>query len=214
MRGNSTEPCPLCGHGGEVFFRTNRRWYYRCTECAGIFLPAQFLPTAREELLRYRRHNNDVHDPSYRAFVSPITDSVLKDFSPEHSGLDFGAGPGPVISAILHEQGYSIEQYDPFFHHDPSLLTKQYDYIVCCEVMEHFHNPKKEFTLLLSLLQSNGILYCMTDLYRHDIDFDNWYYKNDPTHVFIYCDTTIRWVAERCAFSRCTIDGRLIRFFR
>jgi hypothetical protein len=139
---------------------------------------------------------------------------VLSEFSAEHHGLDFGAGTGPVISEVLRGRGYSVALYDPFFHHDPALLRLQYDYIVCCEVMEHFHDPGKEFNLLSSLLPSHGVVYCMTDLYEDNIDFKKWYYKNDPTHVFIYSAATCQWVAKHCGFSDCSIRGRLVRFTR
>lgn len=206
--------CPLCGEQGKFFFRNPRCLFYRCGRCKGIFLSQQFLPTRKEEEFRYRQHNNDINDPGYKAFVSPITDSVLKDFTSKHHGLDFGAGTGSVISSVLQSNGYDIQQYDPFFFDDPSLLKKLYDYIVCCEVMEHFHHPKKEFTLLTSMLNPNGILYCMTDLYHEGIDFSTWYYKNDSTHVFIYSAETCRWIAEQFKFSAYNINGRMIRFMR
>lgn len=34
----------------------------------------------------------------------------------------------------------------------------------------------------------------MTDLYKSDIDFPKWYYKNDPTHVFFYSDEAFKWI--------------------
>ena len=71
--------------------------------------------------------------------------SLLWDFTSKHTGLDFGAGTGPVISKVLKDNEYKIKQFDPFFHNYPELLKEKYDYIVCCEVMEHFYDPAKEF---------------------------------------------------------------------
>jgi len=164
------------------------------------------------EKARYETHNNDVHDPEYQRFVSPIVSSALRDLSPSHSGLDFGAGTGPVISKLLRDQGFNIVQYDPFFHDHPALLEDTYDYIVCCEVVEHFCLPSREFALLKRLLKPQGILYCMTELYRQGIDFSNWYYINDPTHVFIYQSTTMEWIRQEYGFSSCAIRDRLITF--
>ena len=164
------------------------------------------------EKSRYEEHINDVEDKGYQKFVSPITNAIIKDFSTSDEGLDFGAGTGPVISKLLIESKFSIKLYDPFFQNYPELLDYKYNYIVCCEVMEHFFHPKKEFELLLSLLQPNGKLYCMTDLWNKSINFHKWYYKNDQTHVFIYTKETIRWIKKELNFSDVTIDGRLIIF--
>jgi hypothetical protein len=170
-------------------------------------------PDSNSEKLRYKEHINDVEDKGYQKFVSPITSAILNNFSPSDKGLDFGAGTGPVISKVLTDNEFSIIQYDPFFHNNPNLLNAKYNYIACCEVMEHFYRPKKEFELLRNLLQPNGKLYCMTDLYDTSIDFHKWYYKNDQTHVFIYHENTIEWIQENINFSDVFINGRLITFY-
>ena len=164
-------------------------------------------------MLRYKEHNNDIEDEKYQKFVSPISSSIMRDFTHNNKGLDFGAGTGPVISKILKDNDFLIEQYDPFFHNYPDLLEEKYDYIACCEVMEHFHNPKKEFGLLKKLLLQDGKLYCMTDIYNKNINFHNWYYKNDPTHVFIYHKETVNWIKEKFGFLNVTIEDRLVTYF-
>ena len=166
-----------------------------------------------DEKMRYETHNNDVFDERYQNFVSPITKAILENFSEDHLGLDFGAGTGPVISKVLKDNDFRIKAYDPFFHNNPSILNEEYDYIACCEVIEHFYSPKKEFSLLNKILSKGGRLYCMTDIYEESIDFSTWYYKNDPTHVFIYQKKTIAWIKNEFDFSRVNIDGRLITFY-
>ena len=126
----------------------------------------------------------------------PITNYVIEKFLPEHKGLDFGSGTGPVISSMLIEKGYDIVQYDPFFAPDQNVLNNMYDYIVSCEVYEHFHNPKKEINSLIPLLNANGVLLIMTMLYSDQINFNTWYYRNDPTHVFIYRKETMEYIAN------------------
>lgn len=200
--------CLLCHQPGEVFYKDI---FFLCSNCSGIYRDKRFFLNPEQEEKFYGTHENDVNDARYRQFVSPITHAILHSFTPEHSGLDFGAGTGPVISTVLQEEGYQIHQYDPFFHNDPTLLKKQYDYIACCEVMEHFHHPDKEFHLLKRLLNPGGSLFCMTHLYHPDVSFDNWYYKNDPTHVFLYQETTMLWIRKAFGFSNVKIEGRLIR---
>ncbi|MGB0651272.1 MAG: methyltransferase domain-containing protein [Rhodothermales bacterium] len=208
---NQQEPpsgaCPLCGHAGSAFQDGE---YLSCPECGGLFRPrAAFLP-ATEEKARYEEHENDVLDDRYQAFVSPIVDAVLRYGRPTDRGLDFGSGTAPVIAHLLREHGFDIACYDPFFSNTPGLLEHTYDYIVCCEVIEHFYDPAAEFERLHDMLLPGGRLYCMTMLYHEGVDFPNWHYRRDPTHVFIYREETILWLAQRYGFSSATIDGRLI----
>ncbi len=170
------------------------------------------LPDRDKELKRYNEHNNDVNNAGYQQFVMPIVDAVAKQFTSNHQGLDFGAGPGPVVAKLLHDKQYDFVLYDPFFYDYPHLLTKTYDYIVACEVIEHFHNPYKEFVLLKNLLKPNGKLFCMTSIYNQDINFSTWYYKNDPTHVFIYQQETIFYIREHFGFKDVEILNNMIIF--
>ncbi len=202
--------CPLCNHQAENFFQEK---FFLCSNCLGIFRPKHLLLDPISEQKRYETHNNDVTDIRYQSFVSPITEAILNEFTAKHSGLDFGAGTGPVISKVLSDNGYNIKQYDPFFHKFPELLNDKYDYIACCEVIEHFYNPQKEFKLLKTLLKKNGALFCMTALYDHSINFEKWYYKNDPTHVFIYQKETLEWIQINIGFSKVIIENNLIKFF-
>lgn len=193
--------CPLCNFkNSSVFFEKGKSTYIKCIECSGIFLEKSCLPDADTEVQRYLQHNNDVNDARYQNFVSPIVNRVLKKFSTNHHGLDFGAGTGPVIAKLLKDKDYKIEVYDPFFHNNPSLLNNKYDYIACCEVVEHFHNPKKEFELLKKLLKPRGLILIMTSLYNPEIDFKTWYYKDDPTHVFIYQKETFDYIKKHFGF--------------
>jgi 2-polyprenyl-3-methyl-5-hydroxy-6-metoxy-1,4-benzoquinol methylase len=87
-------------------------------------------------------------------------------------------------------------------------------FIVCCEVIEHFNNPAREFEKLFHLLSEDGHLICMTHLYNSDIEFRNWYYRNDPTHVFIYQEETLHYIDNRFGFKLLFSDGRLVIFKR
>jgi len=180
-----------------------------CANCLGIYRNSTYYLDAREEKKRYKAHDNDVNDRRYQNFVSPIVNYVLENFKPEHRGLDFGSGTAPVISKMLHDKTYSIDQYDPFFSNKIELLNEKYDYIVCCEVVEHFHYPDVEFERLQRMLKRGGALVCMTHLYTEEIAFKDWYYKGDPTHVFFYRPGTIHFIAENYGFSGVEINNRL-----
>lgn len=203
-------PCRLCSTPTESFHQEKDRHYFRCSTCKAIQLHPDNYLSPEEEKARYQTHNNDVNDPGYQEFVQPIVDTILQNHTPEHQGLDFGCGTGPVITKLLRDQGFTIRTYDPFFDDDTSSLQQTYNYIACCEVIEHFHHPAKEFKLLKSLLNPKGKLYCKTDIYTDDIDFSTWYYKNDSTHVFFYHPATLEWIRSQYAFDSLQIQDRLI----
>ena len=204
--------CPLCNSASTLFCEKPKHLFYKCDTCDGIFRPKDTFLTAEEEKEHYEKHNNDVFDERYQAFVSPIVNAVLHDFSPEAKGLDFGSGTGPVIAKMLTDKGYQVQNYDLFFAIEPSLLQEKYNYISCCEVMEHFHHPYQEFELLKNLLLPNGKLYCKTAVYYHQKPFENWYYKDDFTHVFIYQPKTLEWIKSEFHFSNLIIKEKLIVF--
>ena len=204
--------CILCNSATKPYFKTKTKKYFKCENCQAISMDFKNFPTKEYEIKRYSEHNNDVNDVRYQNNVSPIDNEVLKDFTPKNNGLDFGCGTGPVITKLLRDKDYPITTYDPFFHNNLEALNKSYSFIVCCEVIEHFHNPLKEFKLLKSLLKPNGKLYCMTDLFSETINFKTWYYKDDHTHVIFYHKNTIRWLKEFLGFSKATVNNRLIIF--
>lgn len=171
----------------------------------------EFFMGEKEEKARYETHNNDVNDKGYQNFVMPLVDKVLEDYKPNSLGLDFGCGSGPVIAKLLREQDYLVNLYDPYFANIAENLNLKYDYIIACEVIEHFYNPNKEFVLLRSLLSEEGSLYLKTDLIDENFDFQSWYYKNDPSHVFFYSKESLRWIKEEFSFKTLIISDRHIK---
>ncbi|HRX15657.1 MAG TPA: class I SAM-dependent methyltransferase [Spirochaetota bacterium] len=170
--------------------------------------------TKEQEKERYLQHNNDVNDPRYQKFVKPVVDHILEFFTKEKKGLDFGCGTGPVISKMLSDSGYTTSLYDPFFYPGNSALKDTYDYIICCEVAEHFTNPSAEFALLHSLLNTDGQLICMTELFTDTVDFEKWHYNNDPTHYIFYQKETLAYIQKAVGFKSFKTDGRLIVFYK
>ncbi|MCW9038093.1 class I SAM-dependent methyltransferase [Altibacter sp.] len=158
-------PCILC-HSDKVSFLGTFAAipYWKCGNCSSVFKdPSVFLDPETEKG-RYLLHENDVEDLNYQHFVSPIVQHVTKMFKKGATGLDFGAGTGPVISKLLSEKGYAMQLYDPFFHPEKQVLSRTYDFIVSCEVIEHFHRPLDEFKLLYEIVRPGGTLFCMTEL--------------------------------------------------
>ena len=96
----------------------------------------------------------------------------------------------------FEEGGYIIDLYDPYFFPDVSCLNKKYDFITCTETVEHFYSPNKEFHTLNSLLEVGGWLGIMTNFYDDSINFNDWYYRKDPTHVVFYTEETFKFIAS------------------
>ncbi|SDR67167.1 class I SAM-dependent methyltransferase [Christiangramia echinicola] len=205
-------PCSLCNCTTREFEKADERVYVQCTGCKAILLSPENYLTPEAEKFRYSLHNNDVNDPGYINFVSPVVEQIKIDFSSDSMGLDFGCGTGPVITSELKKSGFQIALFDLYFHPNKKVLENSFDYIICCEVMEHFKNPLKEFKLLRSLLKEHGKLYCKTEVWNETIDFHNWQYKNDKTHVFFYNRETLEWIRENLQFSDLEIKNGLIIF--
>jgi hypothetical protein len=55
-----------------------------------------------------------------------------------------------------------------------------------------------------------GKLYCKTDIYKDEIDFKSWYYKDDPTHVFFYHEEAFKWIVKNLGFKNYKIKERVI----
>ncbi|MCU4176792.1 class I SAM-dependent methyltransferase [Carboxylicivirga sp. N1Y90] len=199
--------CTLCG---SALVNKRDAYYYDCDNCRAIVMDEKLYLSAEDEKESYKTHNNDVNDIRYQNFTSPITNYVLGHLLPEHKGLDFGSGTGPVISSMLIKSGYDIVQYDPFFAPDKSVLNNRFNYIVSCEVFEHFHQPKLEIKKLIDLLKDNGVLLIMTMIYNEEIDFKTWHYRNDDTHVFIYRQETIEYIAETMNLEIDVLTDRLV----
>jgi len=204
--------CPICAAPAGTFFENEKHKFYLCPTCGAIFRDPKQLLKETEERSRYLNHISGVEDMGYYDFVSPLIDRVKGDFDKGSLGLDFGCGHTPVLSEHLKNEGYQMAIFDPIFFKDPKPLNKAYDFIVCCEVMEHFFQPLQEFQNLYNLLRPHGKLICKTHLYEPHLDFDAWYYKNDPTHVFLYQTQSLQWIGNACGFSDVKIDQRVITF--
>ena len=208
-----SENCTLCGEEGKPYFSDRNHRFFSCSNCGALFRERKQWPDPSREKKRYLLHQNHLEDAGYRAFAGPILDRVRTGFDPGSLGLDYGCGHNPVISEILRQENFRVDDYDPLFFPQKVFEGKTYDFIICCEVMEHFHRPDLEFARLNTLLKRKGSLICMTDIFSDKTDFSKWYYKNDPTHVFIYREQTLDYICSNYNFSDLKIEDRLIEFF-
>ena len=197
----ATHTCPLClfTQTTHLFTSTQKnleRDYFHCDACDLVFVPPKFHldPDAARE--RYLTHDNDPGNADYRRFLSRLWDELRPRLHEGARGLDYGAGPGPALAAMIEEDGYTAALYDPIFHPDESVLTHTYDFITCTETVEHFATPRADFLRLHELLAPGGYLGIMTDILQDIGKFPEWYYHRDPTHVAFYTRRTLHWIAS------------------
>lgn len=202
--------CPLCFSPAHAYHRDKRRTYSLCPQCSGIFTDPEYLPLPLAEQQRYLKHHNDPSDKGYRTSVQPLVNEILRHQSPVQRGLDYGAGQNSAVAEMLAESGFELKLYDPVFHPASLLLHTHFDFVICCEVIEHFHAPRYEFQRLRELLRDGGKLYIKTSLFdAQTMPFGEWYYKNDFTHVFFYSRPTLEFIAAQYGFSEIYIKGNM-----
>ena len=190
--------CPLCDDTQvNHFFEDQRRSYMRCGVCSLVFVPKIFHLSKFDEKREYDLHQNSVQDEGYRRFLGRVSEPLLLRLSEVSKGLDFGCGPGPTLSQMIEAAGHHMDIYDPYYSPDRSFKTKRYDFITATEVLEHLVEPGSELNQLWSLLNSSGWLAIMTKRVMSLEAFANWHYKNDPTHISFFSESTFDFLAEK-----------------
>lgn len=205
--------CRLCHHDALPFVHVDGIAYFSCPSCGLRFMDAAHLPTPDREKNHYNSHENHIDDDGYRAFLSRLADPLMAMLSRPSTILDFGAGPGPALAAMMTEHGHDISIYDPFYHDDRSLLDRSYDVVTATEVIEHFHDPRAMFDRLHHLVNDGGILAVMTMVQDDDAAFATWHYRRDPTHVAFYRIETFEWIAAHYGYTLAT-PHKNVAFFQ
>lgn len=206
--------CTLCSQPSNPFCEDRKRQYFRCTSCDLIFADPDARLNQEEEKSIYGFHTNDPDDARYRDFLSQLSIPLLEKIRSGMHGLDFGSGPGPTLNLMLEEQGMTMSIYDIYYAPDHGQLERQYDFVTCSEVVEHFGEPGKSWPELVTLVQPGGWLGVMTWLFIKDSaeDFQRWGYKGDPTHVSFYTPSTMQWLAEHFELSLEIVSDRVMLF--
>lgn len=209
---NKVIPCPLCQvqETSELGNPSPHRLFYVCHHCDLRFLRPDLRLSASEEKARYGLHQNSIEDSGYHNFVDPLLSAAKEKLHPKALGLDFGCGPTATLAHLLKNEGFEVDIYDPFFENSPQNIKTNYDFIVCCEVAEHFYSPAKEIEFLRSRLAPGGALFVMTQMWQDHLIFDEWYYQRDLTHVCFYSENTFKWIQNRWSFELLEIRGKNI----
>jgi len=207
------DACSLCNSNlTESFHKDSYREYLKCSNCDFVFVPKIYHLSEKDERARYDTHNNNPEDDRYRNFLSQLLNPLQERISKGASGLDFGSGPGPTLSLMLKECGHSVDLYDKFYAKNDIIFEKQYDFITASEVVEHLKQPMIELNRLMDLLKSNGVLAIMTQILTPQIDFNQWYYKNDPSHIGFFSEKALNFLAGNWQAELNVISERVVVF--
>ncbi|MBO8136956.1 MAG: class I SAM-dependent methyltransferase [Desulfotomaculum sp.] len=192
-----SKSCWLCGSISETINDVKSPIYYHCPVCDLIFIDDEYILSPREEKKRYTLHENTRENQGYVKFLTGFINEAVKPYMKNiKTGLDFGCGPGPVLSQLLTEMGIIMEYYDPYFYPGVYFSYKKYDLITCTEVLEHVRKPREVINFFQEHLNSRGILAVMT-LFHNNNNFKKWWYRLDPTHICFYSPRTFHWIAKK-----------------
>jgi predicted TPR repeat methyltransferase len=97
---------------------------------------------------------------------------------------------------MLREHGHEVALYDLYYAPDLTVFEQQWDFITATEVIEHLGQPGQELQRLWHCLKPGGLLALMTKRVTSPQAFSTWHYKNDPTHISFFSESTFQWLAS------------------
>lgn len=178
--------------------------YYYCNHCRFMSMDEKKIVTPEQERKRYLAHINTREDKKYVDMLKGFIEISVKPFRKNiKTALDFGSGPGPVLSMLLEEMGCETDIYDIYFAPKKVYRAKSYDLITCTEVLEHLKHPLETLRDLKKHLEPGGILAAMTLFHpvegvdmESEAVFRDWWYRRDPTHISFFRPGTFKYIAN------------------
>ncbi len=194
--------CPLCaskfiGDYSQDFLRH----YCECQICGLIFVPRSELISMADEKLRYDDHKNSPDDSDYRSYLEKVFFLIKPHLQASDQGLDFGCGRSNVLQDLGARENILIDSYDLFYHPNEKIWDRKYDFIILSEVIEHLRDPQEELKRLRMILKESGSLFIKTKLsLKTKMEFDNWFYKRDKTHIQFFNPSSFEKLSEMFQF--------------
>ena len=187
--------CTVCKSSDlNLFLKCEKLEYWECKTCGVKILDPKYYISYNFEKKHYLKHNNSITDTNYKNFLLKLIKPIKDKISTSDLGLDYGCGFAPALAYTLKNYGFKVELYDPFFFPNKNALLRKYKFITCSEVVEHFFNAYEEFNQINILLDNNSWFGIMTTFLPNDDQFENWYYRRDPTHVVFYKRQTFQHI--------------------
>ena len=209
--------CPLCKFRADkvIYYQKKfNREFIECEKCSLVYIDRTNCLNLSEQKSRYDGHNNHIPDPGYISFLQRLINPITQNFAEESKGLDYGSGPYPMLINLFKEKGFlNIQGWDPIYNPIQKVLEdSNYDFITCCEVIEHVLDVSRTFELFEGLMRSQGYLVLSTGLKKPEIEWAKWYYIQDETHINYFSKATFEWIEENFNFKLLGLDKDLAIF--
>jgi 2-polyprenyl-3-methyl-5-hydroxy-6-metoxy-1,4-benzoquinol methylase len=205
--------CKICKNDTKMIQdKAQQKAYNICKNCQAIMLQDDFFVTNDREKAQYENHNNTFQSKGYVKMFEDFLDFFWNDLDENKiNALDFGSGPGPVLSQILEKKGLQVDIYDKFYQPKKVFTNKQYDLITSTEVFEHLQNPFATLSLLKKHLKKDGMIAIMTLFHdNNEENFLKWWYRRDPTHILFYTPKTFEVLARMCGLKVLKHDNKRV----
>lgn len=202
--------CKLCNNPVIKIDDARNSWeFFHCKKCEFIFKNDSDFVNSEDELKQYNNHNNTMDSPGYVEMFERFIADTFEEYKEEIKDvLEFGSGPGPVLSELLKQKGFNVDIYDKYFSPQKVYKGKQYDLITSTEVIEHIEDPIAIFEFFRASKEW-GYLALMTQFHTNDAqDFQKWWYKNDPTHICFFRPKTFEVLAQKNGFKVLKHDSK------
>ncbi|CAA6817638.1 MAG: Putative methyltransferase associated with DUF414 [uncultured Sulfurovum sp.] len=189
--------------------------YYRCASCGFVFLDDEHIIDKRDEKAQYDLHHNGFENKGYVQMFEAFIDLAIEPYiSNSKTALEFGSGPGPVLSKLLKKRGLEVDIYDLYYAPLKVYETKKYDLITSTEVFEHLQKPLEVLALLVKHTTKAGHIVLMTKFPpKEDKAFLAWWYRRDPTHISFFTPQSFEVMAKKLGLSvRSILNDNIVVF--
>ena len=127
--------------------------------------------------------------------------------------LDFGCGMGGFLDVGRRSLGLNVWGTDIIKpkvgaeHFLNNLEGRKFDVITCCEVIEHFPQPRETFDFMRRHLKSPGVIAFQTCVWEPALGREFWYLGPHNGHISIYSRRALDIMFEE-------MGGKQRRIFR
>jgi glycosyltransferase involved in cell wall biosynthesis len=189
--------CRICDKHAYMVFEDSRP-FYLCNNCGLIFSDCSL---SQEEIKKHYQSqyaNNFDWNKEAKALLEVVRFAVTP-----RKIFDFGSGSG-LLADAFRSMGCEVDNYEPMFHGDfrAENYNNSSDLVILNEVIEHIEDVLKTFDNVYSVTRPGGIIFIKTlttDAIVNESNkfqelFNNWWYKDDQTHVSFFCQRTFEYI--------------------
>lgn len=184
-------------------------YYYLCEECGFCFAPELHQWSITDFESKIYNDNYILVDPEYLDRRPRINAGNLNRMfgtsqaKPRH--LDYGGGNG-LLSALLRDEGWRSQSYDPFIDRDASIRDLgKFDLISAFEVFEHVPDSRQLVKDLAFLLDNDGLVVFSTLLSDGKLAQQQrltwWYASPRNGHISLHSKRSLQLLAATEGFN-------------